>query len=69
MSCFFYDDCNERKSSWCNTNHVADKCGHAEKAFNNKCIKLYLHYIKKLNEEEKKLENMETKLYNISYLF
>ena len=68
MGCFFYNDCNERKTSWCHTNKAANKCGHAKKAFNNKCNKLYLHYMEELEKEENKLRKIEEDLFVISPL-
>lgn len=62
MPCFFFEDCDYKKTDWCYENKAQDRCKVAKIAFYNKSIKKMLECIDKLDKQSERLDKVEGRL-------
>lgn len=62
MPCFFFEDCDYKKTDWCYENKAQDCCKVAKIAFYNKSIKKMLECIDKLDKQSERLDKVEDSL-------
>lgn len=62
MPCFFFEDCDYKKTDWCYENKAQDYCRVAKIAFYNKSINKMLECIDKLDKQSERLDKVEGRL-------
>ena len=63
MPCFFFEDCDSKKTDWCYEGKDSYKlCRVSKIAFYNKCLKKMINCADRLNEQDRKLDEIERKI-------